>query len=60
MHKDFMIVATVTKAYKAADGRPFGEGIASNTDVDMASERMDCSVIQATAAVLKRGLVESR
>jgi len=55
-----MIAATVTKAYKAADGRPFSEGIAPNPDVDMASERMDCSVIRAMAAVLKRGLVESR
>jgi len=59
MHKDFMIVATVTKAYKAADGALFVVGIASNPDVDMASERMDCSVIQAMAA-LKQGLVECR
>jgi len=30
VHEDFKIIATIANTYKAADGRPFIKGIASN------------------------------
>ncbi len=55
MHKDFKIIAKITRSYQAEDGKTYIEGVASNTDLDLTGERMDKSAILAMASALQKG-----